>query len=94
MVEIVLMIIKINSTEYDICPFCGWEDDGTTDVDEYRSINKGSINEYRKKSQLIVLAPPPSPSNPTKVNPITIPNLNRLSATLMSVDEGEGSELR
>ena len=41
------------------------------------------------------LAPPThSPSKPTKVNPTTIPNLNRLSATLMSVDEGEGSELR
>ena len=37
------------------------------------------------------LAPP---SKPTKVNPTTIPNPNRLSATLMSVDEGEGSELR
>ena len=41
------------------------------------------------------LAPPThSPSKPTKVNSITIPNPNRLSATLMSVDEGEGSELR
>ena len=40
------------------------------------------------------LAPPTtSPLNPTKVNLATIPNLNRLSATLMSVDEGEGSEL-
>ena len=39
---------------------------------------------------------PPSPSNPTKVNSTTIPNPNRLSAMLMSVDEGEGrdSELR
>ena len=36
----------------------------------------------------------PSPSKPTKVNLATIPNPNRLSATLMSVDEGEGSELR
>ena len=34
------------------------------------------------------------PSKPTKVNFATIPNLNRLSAMLMSVDEGEGSELR
>jgi len=32
----------------------------------------------------------PSPSKSTKVNPTTIPNPNRLSATLMSVDEGEG----
>ena len=36
-------------TGYDICPFCGWEDDGTTDIDVYRSINKGSMNDYRKK---------------------------------------------
>lgn len=36
-------------TGYEICPFCGWEDDGTTDIDEYRSINKGSMNDYRKK---------------------------------------------
>ena len=42
------------------------------------------------------LAPqtPSPPSKPTKVNSTTIPNLNRLSATLMSFDEGEGSELR
>ena len=40
------------------------------------------------------LAPPTPSSKPTKVNPTTIPNLDRLSATLMSVDEGEGSELR
>ena len=41
------------------------------------------------------LAPPtPFPSKPTIVNPTTIPNPNRLSAMLMSVDEGEGSELR
>ena len=39
------------------------------------------------------LAPPTtSPLNPTKVNLATIPNLNRLSAMLMSVDEGEGNE--
>lgn len=36
-------------TGYDICPFCGWEDDGTTDINEYRSINRGSISDYRKK---------------------------------------------
>ena len=35
------------STGYDICPYCGWEDDGTIDIDKYRSINKGSINDYR-----------------------------------------------
>lgn len=36
-------------TGYDICPLCGWEDDGTTDIDEYRSINRGAIKDYRKK---------------------------------------------
>jgi hypothetical protein len=34
---------------FDICPFCGWEDDGTTDINSVRSINGGSIAEYRKK---------------------------------------------
>ncbi|MCM1161731.1 MAG: hypothetical protein NC412_10950 [Roseburia sp.] len=34
-------------TGYDICPYCHWEDDGTTRIDEYRSINKGSIKEYQ-----------------------------------------------
>lgn len=36
-------------TGYDICPYCHWEDDGTTETDSYRSINKGSIEDYRKK---------------------------------------------
>lgn len=36
-------------TGYDICPYCGWEDDGTTDIWAYRSINKGSILDYRNK---------------------------------------------
>lgn len=36
-------------TGYDICPYCNWEDDGTTDIESYRSINKGSISDYRNK---------------------------------------------
>ncbi len=34
-------------TGYDICPYCNWEDDGTTEINVYRSINKGSIEDYR-----------------------------------------------
>ena len=36
-------------TGYDICPYCHWEDDGTTETNSYRSINKGSIEDYRKE---------------------------------------------
>lgn len=36
-------------TGYDICPYCNWEDDGTTDINSYRSINKGSILDYRNR---------------------------------------------
>lgn len=36
-------------TGYDICDYCGWEDDGTTDVDINSSVNKGSITEYRNR---------------------------------------------
>lgn len=30
----------IEGTGYEICPYCNWEDDGTTDTKIYRSINK------------------------------------------------------
>lgn len=36
-------------TGYDICPYCNWEDDGTTDIKSYRSINKGNILDYRNR---------------------------------------------
>lgn len=36
-------------TGYDICPYCNWEDDGTTDINIYRSVNKGTMLEYRYK---------------------------------------------
>ena len=36
-------------TGYDICPLCGWEDEGTIDIHQYRSINRGSIVDYRKR---------------------------------------------
>lgn len=39
----------VEGTGYDICPLCGWEDDGTKDVNSYRSINRGSIEDYRKR---------------------------------------------
>lgn len=36
-------------TGYDICPYCNWEDDGTTEINKYRSINRGTIEDYRNK---------------------------------------------
>lgn len=41
----------IEGTGYEICPYCNWEDDGTTDTKIYRSINKGSIEDYRNNMQ-------------------------------------------
>ena len=34
---------------YDICTICGWEDDGTKDIDKYSGVNRGNINGYREK---------------------------------------------
>jgi len=39
----------IKGTGYDICPYCRWEDDGTVDINSYRAINQGSIQDYRYK---------------------------------------------
>jgi hypothetical protein len=41
-----------DGTEYDICDYCFWEDDGTTEVNLRSSVNRGSILEYRKKIKL------------------------------------------
>jgi len=43
---------KNSGTGYDICPYCNWEDDGTTDINSYRSINNGSISDYLNKIRL------------------------------------------
>jgi len=41
----------VEATGYDICSYCGWEDDGTNDETSYRSINHGSISDYLCKIQ-------------------------------------------
>ena len=35
-------------TGYDICRYCQWGDDGTVDVNKSRSVNRGSISDYRQ----------------------------------------------
>lgn len=32
---------------YDICDYCGWEDDGTTDIKQSSSVNQCTIEEKR-----------------------------------------------
>ncbi|MBH0005974.1 CPCC family cysteine-rich protein [Psychrobacter sp. SWN149] len=36
-------------TGYDICRYCQWEDDGTTEVSKHSSVNRGSISDYRRR---------------------------------------------
>lgn len=36
-------------TGYDICSFCGWEDDGTSDKGTPSSANSGTLAEYRAR---------------------------------------------
>ena len=36
-------------TGYDICRYCQWEDDGTTEVKKFSSVNRGSISDYRQR---------------------------------------------
>jgi len=38
-------------TGYDICDYCRWEDDGTTEIDTHSGVNRGTISEYRSKIQ-------------------------------------------
>ena len=33
--------------DYFVCPHCGWENDGTKDVDEFSSANNSTIKNYR-----------------------------------------------
>lgn len=36
-------------TGYEICAFCGWEDDGTSDPSVESSVNRGSMADYRAR---------------------------------------------
>ncbi len=38
-------------TGYDICDYCNWEDDGTTEIDTISSVNRSTISEYRGRIQ-------------------------------------------
>ncbi len=40
---------EIEGTGYDICDHCGWEDDGTIDIEKRSGVNHGSISDYRKR---------------------------------------------
>ena len=36
-------------TGYDVCDHCGWEDDGTSNDQDYSSVNHGSMADYRMR---------------------------------------------
>lgn len=36
-------------TGYDICPYCNWEDDGTSERSAESSVNGGTIEDYRNR---------------------------------------------
>lgn len=36
-------------TGYDVCDYCGWEDDGTLNDQDYSSANHGSMADYRAR---------------------------------------------
>ena len=37
------------NSSYEICRFCNWQNDGTTDQTIYKGINKGSMLDYRSR---------------------------------------------
>jgi hypothetical protein len=39
----------VTGTGYDVCDHCGWEDDGTSNDQDYSSVNRGTIAEYRSR---------------------------------------------
>lgn len=48
-----------NIFSFEICPFCGWEDDGTTPDDaDYIGSNGMTISEYKKKYEICLKADP------------------------------------
>jgi len=45
----------IQAISYDICPYCGWEDDGTEEEDEYHiGVNGMSCNDYKKEYKELI----------------------------------------
>jgi len=45
-------------TGYDICEHCGWEDDGTVDLKQNSSVNKGTMLDYRRKLPVTISGNP------------------------------------
>lgn len=38
--------------DYFICPHCGWENDGTVNLEEFSTVNNSSIKEYKENLKL------------------------------------------
>ena len=43
---------SVQGTGYDICIFCSWEDDGTSEITAYSSVNRGSLADYRENLRI------------------------------------------
>lgn len=39
----------MQGTGYDICDYCGWEDDGTSSDTAVSTVNRGSMQDYRER---------------------------------------------